>query len=81
VDRILRFGLRRLIAARPLAQLQQRRIEQTLLSFRVEIHQRAQPLPDRAQYVRIFTSDLLQHRKQPALLMMIVKNELGDIHA
>ena len=60
--------------------LQQRGIEDRLLRRRVQFQERAQPRPHRRQRSGVRAPDLLQDREQPPLLVMIVKDQLGDVH-
>ena len=71
-------------ARRPLrgdAHAQQRGIEELLLRRRVQLEEDRQPSPDGGQRSDVRPVDLLDDREQPALLMMIVKDQLGDVHA
>src|SRR5579872_7596858 len=60
---------------------QQRRVEDLLLGRRVQLKERGQASPHRRQHRGVRTPDLLQHREQPPLLVVVVKDQLGDIHA
>jgi hypothetical protein len=62
------------------AHLQQRWIEDRLLRRRVQVQERAQPGPHRRQGGGVRAPDLLQDREQPALLVVVVKDQLGDVH-
>jgi hypothetical protein len=60
--------------------LQQRGIEDRLLRCRVQFEERGQPAPYGGQRADVRPVDLFQDREQPPLLVMIVKDQLGDIH-
>jgi len=62
------------------AHLQQRRIEERFLGRRVQFEERRQPSPHCGQHLGVRAADLLQDREQPSLLVMVVKDQLGDIH-
>src|SRR5919107_672566 len=80
LDRILGLVRRGGFAARALPQAQQRGIEYLLLGLGVNLEKGGEPLPHRGQAFRVGAVELLQDRKQPALLLMVVQNELCDIH-
>src|SRR5262249_33296172 len=54
--------------------------EDLLLGRGVQLEEGGQPAPDRGQRRRVGPVDLLQDREQPALLVMVVEDQLGDIH-
>ncbi len=59
-----------------LACLQKRRVEDLLLGCRVQLEKRCQPSPQGGQHLGVRTADLLQDRKQSALLVMVIKDQL-----
>jgi len=59
---------------------QQRGIEDRLFRRRVQFEERAQSSPHGGQRAGVRPVDLFQDREQPPLLVMIVKDQLGDIH-
>ena len=64
----------------PRADAQQRGIEVALLGLGVDFEERRQPPPDHAQRIDIGAVDLLEHGEEAALLVVIVEDELGDVH-
>src|SRR3954464_5296462 len=80
LDRILGLVRRGGFAARSFPQAQKRGIEYLLLSLGVNLEKGGEPLPHRGQAFRVSAVELLQNRKQPALLLMVVQNELCDVH-
>ena len=60
--------------------LQQLGVEDRLLRRRVHLEEGRQPSPDRGQRLGVRPVDLLDDREQPTLLVMIVKDQLGDVH-
>ncbi len=62
------------------AHPQQRGVEDLLLRRGVQLEERGQPAPDRTQGVRVGPVDLLQDREEPALLVMVVEDQLSDVH-
>ena len=46
----------------------------------MQFQERGQPSPDGGQCPDVGPVNLFQDREQPALFMMIVKDQLGDIH-
>ena len=59
-----------------LACLQKRRVEDLLLGCRVQLEKRCQPSPQGGQHLGVRTADLLQDREHPALLVMVIKDQL-----
>ena len=59
---------------------QQRRVEDLLLRRGVQLEERGQPVPDGAQGLGVGRVDLLQDREQAALLVMVVEDQLSDVH-
>jgi hypothetical protein len=64
----------------PVAHLQQYRIEDRLLGRRMQFEERRQPAPNRGQHPGVGAIDLLQDRENPALLVVVVKDQLGNVH-
>src|SRR5208337_2649859 len=56
-------------------------VEDLLLGRRVQFEERSQSAPHRGQHPGISAVDLLQDREQPPLLMMVVKDQLGNVHS
>jgi hypothetical protein len=67
-------------AARGQAHPQQLRIEDLLLRGRVQLEERRKPGPQRGQHLGLGAADLLQDRELPALLVVVVEDQLGDVH-
>jgi len=55
-------------------------VEDRLLRCRMHLEEGGQPTPYGCQRLGIGPVDLLQDREQPSLLVMIVKDQLGDVH-
>src|SRR4051794_30753344 len=80
LDRILGLVRSGGFAARAFPQAQQRGIEYLLFGLGVNLEKGGEPLPHRGQAFRVGAIELLQDREQPALLLMVVQNELCNIH-
>jgi hypothetical protein len=80
LDRVLGLGAGARLAAGAGADAQQRGIEVALLGFGVDFEERRQPPPDHAQRIDVGAVDLLEHGEEAALLVVIVEDELGDVH-
>src|SRR5579884_1394983 len=63
-----------------LADAQQLRVEQLFLSLGVHLEKCGKPFPDSVQCPSVGGIDLLEDGKEPSLLMVVIKDELGDIH-
>ena len=59
---------------------QQRGIEDLFFRRGVQFQEGRQPVPDRAEGVRVGPVDLFQDREETALLVMVVEDQLRDIH-
>ncbi len=46
----------------------------------MQFEERGQPPPDGGQHPGLGAVDLLQDREQPPLLMMVIEDQLGDVH-
>jgi hypothetical protein len=79
-DRIYGLGLRA-DAIDAFAHAQQFRVEQLLLSLGVHLEKCGQPRPHSAQRRGVGVVDLFEPRKQPPLLMVVIKDQLGDVHS
>ncbi len=69
-----------ILAPRPGADLQQVRVEELFLGLGVHLEEDAQPVPHRRQRLRVRAVDVVEVGEQAALLGMVVKDELGDVH-
>jgi hypothetical protein len=69
-----------LVLVPPLAELQQLGVEVQLLGLRVHLEHRGQPGPERAERPGVGPVDVVQHGEHPPLLVMIGKDDLGDVH-
>ena len=61
--------------------LQQRRIEDRFLGGGVQLEEDPQPLPYGGQSRRVRPADLLQDREQPSLLVVVIEDQVGDVHS
>ena len=81
LDRVERLVLDALGVAGGAADLEQRGIEELLLGLGMDLEEGRESGPHRGKRVTVRGVDLLEHREQPALLVMVVEDELGDVHA
>src|SRR4051812_9950577 len=79
-DRMLSLVLRIRFAAGAFAHAQQSGIEDLLLRFGVNLKEGRKSPPDGAERARIARVYLLQGGKLPPLLVVIVQNQLSDVH-
>ena len=63
------------------AYLQQGGVEDLLLGRRVQLEEHGQPVPYRGQHPGIRAVDLLQDRELPPLLVVVIENQLGNVHS
>src|ERR1022692_3514849 len=80
VDRVEGFVLDAIRTARAHPYLQQFGVKDLLLRRGVQFEERRQPFPHRAQSSSVGTADLFQDRKEPALFVMVVEDQLGNVH-
>ena len=80
LDRVLGLLGRRVDATAAPAEMQQRGIEQPLLSRSVHLKEGRQTAPYRGQAGGVGALKLLKNGEQSALLVMVIKDQLGDIH-
>jgi len=80
LDRVLGLLGRGVDAAAALAQMQQRGIEQPLLGRSVHFKEGCQTTPYRGQAGGVGALELLKNGEQSALLVMVIEDQLGDIH-
>src|SRR6185312_6540022 len=79
VDRIQRFRLGARRAARADAHRQQLGVEDRLLGGGVHLEERGQPGPYRFEGAGVGGVDLLEDREEPALFVVVVQDQLGDV--
>jgi hypothetical protein len=60
--------------------VQQFRVEDLFLGGGVHLEKRGEPRPDSTQSRGVGAVDLFQDREQPPLLMVVIEDQLGDVH-
>jgi hypothetical protein len=79
-DGVLGFVGRIGFAAGAFADAQQGRVEDPFLGLCVDLQKRRQPRPDRTQGAYVGAVDLIENGELPALLVVIVEDQLRDVH-
>lgn len=69
-----------MLATRAPPEVEQRRVEELFLGLRVQVEERGKTLPDRGEAVRVVPIDLFEDGEEPSLLVMVVQDQLRDVH-
>jgi hypothetical protein len=80
-DGVQRLCLSASQAAGQLVHFEQFGIEDRFLGGGVQFEERRETGPEGAQRAGVRGVDLLEHGELPALLVMVVKDQLGDVHS
>jgi hypothetical protein len=80
-DGVLGLVLGIVLLVRATTHVQQSGVEDLRVGLGMQIEERGEPLPERGQSRGVAGVKLVEQREQPALLMMVVEDQISDIHA
>ena len=80
LDGVLDLLLGRLGVGAARAEAEQLGVEELLLGLGVGLEEDLEPRPDRGEPLVVVARPLLEHREHPPLLVVLVRDHVGDVH-